>query len=142
MFNPTRSEVRLFFIEAWKKHRDGEIQTPLETIAIDWILEHPEFHGALEAGPAALEEDFTPERERANPYLHLAMHLSITEQLSIDQPAGIRAATLALAGRLDSLHAAHHAVMECLGQMLWIAQRNETEPDGQAYLECVRKKAG
>src|SRR3546814_14757910 len=30
MFNPSRDQVREFFLEAWRKHRDGEVLTPLE----------------------------------------------------------------------------------------------------------------
>lgn len=140
MFNPSREEVRRFFVEAWEKARTGSIVTPLETIALNWIAEHPEYHPMLGSGPAALEADFSPERGQTNPFLHLAMHLSITEQLSIDQPRGIRAATEKLARKLDSMHEAQHAVMECLGEMLWKAQRDGTPPDGEAYLLCVLRK--
>lgn len=38
MFNPSRDEVRRFFIETWRKQRAGEILTPLEAIAADWIV--------------------------------------------------------------------------------------------------------
>jgi hypothetical protein len=69
------------------------------------------------------------------------MHLSIAEQVSIDQPAGIRQAVQLLAARLGSLHAAHHEVMECLGDMLWASQRSSLPPDGHAYLEAVRQRA-
>jgi hypothetical protein len=50
------------------------------------------------------------------------MHLSISEQCSIDQPAGIRQAVELLAARRGDLHTAHHEVMDCLGQMLADAQ--------------------
>jgi hypothetical protein len=30
-------------------------------------------------------------------------------------------------------------MMECLGQALWQAQRDQTHPDEMAYLECLRK---
>jgi hypothetical protein len=61
--------------------------------------------------------------------------------VSIDQPAGIRQAHELLARRLGSTHAAQHEVMECLGRMLWEAQRGGTPPDGEAYVECVRRRA-
>jgi hypothetical protein len=70
------------------------------------------------------------------------MHLSIAEQVSIDQPPGIRAATQALAQRLGSEHDAHHQVMECLGEMIWNSQRSGMPPDGAAYIDCVRRRAG
>jgi hypothetical protein len=69
------------------------------------------------------------------------MHLSISEQCSIDQPRGIRQAVELLARRLDSLHEAHHATMECLGQMLWEAQRSGRPPDGDAYIAAVQRRA-
>ncbi|MGA2549879.1 MAG: DUF1841 family protein [Burkholderiaceae bacterium] len=142
MFNPTREEVRRFFIDAWSKSRAGTILSPIEAIAVDWIAEHPEYHSLLESASTALEEEYTPERERTNPFLHLSMHLSITEQISIDQPTGIRDAAHTLAQQLHSVHEAQHAVMDCLGEMLWTAQRNNVPPDGAAYVDCVKRKAG
>ncbi|MDY7506958.1 DUF1841 family protein [Ralstonia wenshanensis] len=141
MFNPSRDEVRQFFCGAWRKHRQAEILTPLEAMALDWMLQHPEYQDTLEAGEEALARDYTPESGQSNPFLHLSMHLSISEQVSVDQPRGIRAAYEALAQRLDSPHEAQHQVMECLGQMLWTAQRTGLPPDGDAYIECVRKRA-
>jgi hypothetical protein len=70
------------------------------------------------------------------------MHLSIQEQTSVDQPPGKRDACQALIMRLGSVHDAHHQIMECLGEMLWTAQRNGTPPDGEAYIRCIRQRAG
>lgn len=116
--------------------------TPIETLASLWIAEHPEYDAELGDEEAALAADYSVEGGRANPFLHLSMHLSISEQCSIDQPTGIRSAVEALAARLDSLHEAHHQVMECLGEMIWRSQRSSTPPDGEAYLDCVRRRAG
>jgi len=30
-------------------------------------------------------------------------------------------------------------MMECLGEVLWNAQRNGQEPDLSAYLDCLKK---
>ena len=140
MFNPSQADVRRFFCETFRKHRQQEILTPLEAIARDWIVQHPEYDATLADLDTALNADYTVEKGQSNPFLHLSMHLSIQEQVSIDQPPGIRAATTALAQRLGSLHDAHHQVMECLGEMLWDAQRSGLPPDGVAYVECVRKR--
>jgi hypothetical protein len=67
------------------------------------------------------------------------MHLSIAEQISINQPNGIRDAFQQLASRLGE-HEAHHQIMECLGEMLWISQRNGAPPDGESYVECIRRR--
>ena len=138
MFSPTQADVRAFFVDARRKRRERLVLTPLETIAADWIDAHPEYDDDLGAAAAAPAE---PQEGRENPFLHLSMHLSISEQLAIDQPPGIRQAHDLLARRLGSQHAAQHEVMECLGRMLWDAQRNGGAPDGEAYVECVRRRA-
>jgi len=140
MFNPSQEDVRRFFCAVFQKYCNNEVLTPLEAIARDWIAEHPEYHAELTDVEQALVADYSVEGGRANPFLHLSMHLSIEEQVSIDQPHGIRDAANALANRLGSKHAAHHEVMECLGQMIWNSQRNSAPPDGAAYVECVKRK--
>lgn len=141
MFTPSQHDVRQFFCDTWRKHRSNGILTPMEAIARDWIVQHPEYAAELEDMEHAMTADYSIERGQSNPFLHLAMHLSISEQLSIDQPPGIRAAYLALARRLDSEHEAQHQVMECLGQMLWESQRSGMPPDGEAYIACVTRRA-
>jgi len=139
MFNPSRDQVREFFIEAWRKHRAAEVLTPLESMALDWIIEHPEYHGDLEH-PEAMTADYPVEHGRTNPFLHLSMHLAIAEQLSIDHPRGIRAAYQKLVARSDA-HQAAHDIMECLGQVVWEAQRLGTPLDSDAYIELIRQRA-
>jgi len=141
MFNPSRDEVRRFFTETWRKQRAGEILTPLEAMAADRIVQHPEYHAELADADAATAQDYTPERGQSNPFLHLSMHLAISEQLSIDQPPGIRAAHAKLAARLGLAHDAPHAIMECLGETLWEAQRNNTPLDTDAYLARIERRA-
>lgn len=141
MFAPTQHDVRRFFCETFHKDRTGAPLTPLEAIASDWISQHPEYHGDLADAQAAVAASFEVEDGRTNPFLHLAMHLSISEQTGVDQPRGIRQAADLLARRLGSLHEAHHEVMECLGQMLWTSQRSGLPPDGEAYIDCVRRRA-
>jgi hypothetical protein len=142
MFNPTRDEVRRFFRDILARRRDGGVLTPLETIAGDWIEQHPEYFPALAPVPEGEPDPYAPREGAPNPFLHLSMHLSITEQLAIDQPPGIRAAVERLVRRTGSTHDAHHEVMECLGEMLWTAQRAGGTPDGAAYVQCVERRAG
>lgn len=141
MFNPSKDDVRRFFCEAWARQRRGEVLSPLESLAVSWIIEHPEYQADLDDLPSALARDYTVVGGRTNPFLHLSMHLSIEEQISIDQPPGIREAFDRLARRLDSRHAAMHEVMECLGEVIWRAQRDGAPLDGEAYLEAVRRRA-
>ena len=69
------------------------------------------------------------------------MHLAISEQLSIDQPPGIRAAHERRVARLGSIHEAHHAIMECLGETIWEAQRTNAPLDTDAYLARIERRA-
>jgi hypothetical protein len=142
MFAPGRDDVRRFFCETWRKRGAGELLTPIEAMALEWIDRHPEYHADLASVDEALAADYPPEAGRSNPFLHLSMHLAIDEQLSIDQPPGIRAAFDALAARTGSAHDAAHAAMECLGETLWEAQRNGTPPSNERYLGCLRARAG
>jgi hypothetical protein len=113
----------------------------METVAADWIAQHPEYHAELDNVEEAVARSYAVESGRTNPFLHLSMHLSISEQVSIDQPHGIKQAYELLAAKLGSAHDAQHEVMECLGQMMWESQRSGRPPDGHAYIDCVRRRA-
>jgi hypothetical protein len=141
MFQPSQHDVRQFFCETWRKQRDGLPLVAMEAVAAPWLLEHPEYQADLSDLDAALAAVYTVEDGRTNPFLHLSMHLSIAEQCSIDQPTGIRQAVALLAARRNSLHQAHHEVMECLGEMIWASQRSGLPPDGPAYIDAVRQRA-
>ncbi len=141
MFAPSQSDVRRFFCEAYRKQREGAPLTPMEVLASDWIALHPEYHAELENVDAALAARFDVDAGRTNPFLHLSMHLSISEQLGIDQPRGIKQAFDLLKAKRGSAHDAQHEVMECLGEMMWQSQRSGLPPDGERYIECVRRRA-
>lgn len=140
MFNPTRDQAREFLFDLWDKHRAGAALTPLESLALSVVFEHPEYHAVLDDRSRYLERDWKPEGGETNPFLHLQMHLAIEEQVSIDQPPGIRAAVEALARRHDDAHAARHDVMDCLAEMIWNVQRHGGAFDNAAYLDCLAKK--
>jgi len=136
MFTPSRDEVRRFFCSAWKKHQERLPLAGAEVTAADVAARHPEYHLLLSRPEAALQGEWTPEGGAMNPFLHLSMHLAIAEQLSIDQPPGIRAAFSRLVQRMDA-HAAEHVLLECLGEVLWSAQQRGGMPDSDRYLEKV-----
>ena len=141
MFNPTRDQARNFFIEAWRKYRARDVLTPMETIAAGIVALHGEYHVLLE-DPEAVGRDFAPEDGQINPFLHLSLHLAIEEQLSIDQPPGIRAAFEAACAHRGDRHEALHDALECLGEMLFNAQRSGNPPDGAAYVRSLRRRSG
>lgn len=140
MFNPSRDQVRQFFFDAWKKYRASESLTDLESIALQVMQMHPEYHYVLDAPEKYLEQEYFPEMGETNPFLHMSLHVSIHEQLSIDQPQGISAAYKALQMKHGEAHAAQHDVMDCLAETIWRAQREGSAPDGLAYVACLRAK--
>jgi hypothetical protein len=139
LMQPSQADVRRFFCEVYAKWQSQEPMNALETLTSQWIAEHPEHHPVLSDVDAALRnmEQVNPNAD--NPFLHLSMHLSISEQCSIDQPLGIRPAVEQLAHRLGSLHQAHHHTMDCLGRMIWESQQSGRMPDGNSYIDCVRR---
>lgn len=140
MFNPSRDQARQFFFDAWRKYRERGVLAGLESVAVDIILLHPEYHPVLEDPERYHDRDYQPEAGATNPFLHLSMHLAIEEQLSIDQPPGIKAEFMRLAAKHGDRHAACHAVMECLAETVWRAQRDGAAPDTPAYLDCLKRR--
>jgi hypothetical protein len=141
MFNPSREQVRQFFFESWRKYRQGEQMTALEGMALQVMLAHPEYHAVLNDPENYLEQEYFPEMGETNPFLHMSLHLSVLEQLSIDQPLGIVAAYRQLVGSLGE-HPAQHVVLDCLAETVWQAQRDGKPMDGTVYLELLRQAAG
>jgi hypothetical protein len=141
MFTPSQEDVRRFFCAVQAKQNSGQPMDALETLAGQWVAEHPEYQADLSDAEAAVARMYEVEAGKTNPFLHLSMHLSISEQCSIDQPRGIRQAVELLAARRQSLHDAHHEAMECLGTMIWESQRSGRPPDGQAYIDAIQRRA-
>jgi len=141
MFSPSQADVRRFFCSIYARARAGSALEAIETIASQWMDEHPEYAQDFADVDAALASMGEAQEGRTNPFLHLSMHLSISEQCSIDQPRGIRQAIELLTHKRDSLHQAHHEAMDCLGKMLWESQQAGRPPEGDAYIACVQRQA-
>ena len=140
MFTPSRDEARRFLVEAWRKHVAGEPASALEQMAAGIVALHPEYQPVLADPARSLGRDFHPEAGDINPFLHLSLHLAVAEQLSIDQPPGLRAQYERLCAVRGDRHAALHAVLECLGEVVWHAQRHGTAPDGALYIACLERQ--
>ena len=142
MFAPSRDEARRFFFDTWKKYGRSEALSALETVALRVITLHPEYQPLLDRPDQHLDRDYSPQDGQINPFLHLALHFAVEEQLAIDQPRGIRSHYQRLVTRSGSEHDAKHVVLECLGETIWQAQRHGTPPDEKIYLECLVRRSG
>ncbi len=134
----SRDEVRQVYLTVWKKMQQQSLLEPMEAIIADVIKLHPEYHALLDKDEFAKEQDFTPEDGQTNPFLHMGMHIAIREQATADRPPGIQPAYQKLRKK-KAPHDAEHSMIECLGQALWQVQRDNTMPDDNAYLACVKK---
>ena len=141
MFIQDRGTGRRFFFQVWRKYDQKDVSLdPLEELVLGVILEHPEYHHYLGNEEQVVDTDFVPEAGQSNPFLHMGMHIAIREQIGADRPVGISALYRRLLKKKSSAaHEVEHAMMECLGESLWIAQRNNTLPDELDYMECLKR---
>ena len=141
MFGQNREELRRFYQQVWEKRQAGAPIEGLELLVAQVIEQHPEYQDML-GDPEALERDFNVEDGQTNPFLHMGMHITLAEQLGSDRPAGIRTLHRKITLKTGDPHEAEHRMMECLGLILWEAQRAGKPPDEQAFLDCMHKLAG
>ena len=131
--------MRAYYRQVYQKALSGQSLQPLEELIADVIREHREYQHLFAGGAEVLEDDFTPEEGHINPWLHLGMHIALREQVGTDRPKGIADITRSLLLKHQDGHRVEHMMFECLGEALWTAQRNNTQPDDSAYLGCLEK---
>ena len=142
LYNPSRDQVRQFFFDTWAKFKQQSTLSDLEKIAIEVIQMHPEYHAILDAPDRYLNQQYFPEMGETNPFLHLSLHLSVIEQLSINQPIGITQVYDKLRVRHNDKHLAQHDLIDCLAETIWQAQRNNVPLDTTNYLNLLKQKVG
>ena len=138
MFTNDRTKMRRVFTEAWRKHQENQPMEQMEQVIANIIQQHPEYHKLMQDPDDALDKDFLPEGGQTNPFLHLSMHIALQEQISTNRPTGIAGLYQQITQQTGDPHETEHQLMECLGQMLWEAQRENRMPDEQAYLRSIR----
>ena len=136
IFGQDRGELRQMYASAWQKHCDKGVLSPLEMQIAQVVEDHPEYH---EAVTGDLEQDFSVEGGKTNPFLHMGLHLGIREQVATNRPAGIASAFQSLAAKIGDSHVAEHRMIDCLAETLWEAQRQNQAPDEAIYLEQLRQ---
>ncbi|MGC9458019.1 MAG: DUF1841 family protein [Halothiobacillaceae bacterium] len=137
MYGNDRNALRQRFIDAWEKGRSGRPLDPLETIIVDVVAMHPEYHALLDSGERALGRDWLPEDGETNPFLHLSMHVAVREMVLAGRPEGIGGEYKRLCDHFQDVMDAEHVIMEQLGEIMWQAQREGREPDQAAFMEAI-----
>lgn len=139
LFSNDRTELRQVFFNAWQKHTQSLPLEPMEQVIVNVVKLHPEYHAFFD-NPDNIDKDFSPEMGQVNPFLHLSMHISIHEQLTVNQPIGISDAFNQLLEKTRDPHEAEHVLMDCLGEMIWKAQRENSAPDEKLYFKCIQQQ--
>jgi len=142
LYNPSRDQARQFLFDAWKKFKVQVTLTDLEKIAVEVMQMHPEYHVILDAPERYMHEQYFPEMGTTNPFLHLSLHLSVIEQISINQPIGITKIYAQLQQKYGDSHLAQHEILDCLAETIWQAQRNNSGLDSEHYITLLEKKLG
>lgn len=136
----SRDQLRLAYAQAWAKHLARTPLAPLEAQIADVIEAHPEYQRIVADSGAAVGFEPNVGQARENPFLHMGLHLAVRDQLMVDRPPGIRDLKQQLQTRFGDAHRAEHALMEALGEELWMAQREGRTPDERQYLVLARRR--
>ena len=136
----SRDQLRQTYVQAWHKHLATSPLTPLESAIAEVILAHPEYQALVSDANLAVAFEPNALGGNENPFLHMALHLAVRDQVSIDRPPGVRGLHKLLQARHGDPHGAEHALMEALGETLWQAQRNGRPPDEAHYLALARQR--
>jgi len=136
LYSQDRTQQRKFLAKSWQKFNNKETLEPLEKQLASIIQIHPEYHGLIKNAHA----DYFPEQGEVNPFLHINLHLALRDQLSIDQPPGIKEAYDKLLSKHQDTHVVEHLMMDCIAEMIFSAQNNNTQMDQQAYFKCIQNQ--
>lgn len=140
LYNPSRDQARQFLFDAWAKFKQQAPLTDLEKIAVEVMQMHPEYHAILEAPERYMQQQYFPEMGETNPFLHLSLHLSVIEQIAINQPIGIKGIYEQLKQKHNEQHLAQHDILDCLAETIWQSQRNNTPLDSAHYLSLLQQR--
>ena len=140
LYNPSRDQARQFLFDAWAKFKQQAPLTDLEKIAAEVMQMHPEYHPILDAPARHMQQQYFPEMGETNPFLHLSLHLSVIEQIAINQPIGIKSIYEQLKKKHQDQHQAQHDILDCLAETIWQSQRNNTPLDSAHYLGLLQQR--
>lgn len=138
IYGADRGAYRQIYFDAWKKFIEKQVLTDIEKQIAEVIQLHPEYHYLFENDERYKEQDFFPELGETNPFLHLSLHLTILEQLSVDLPKGIRSLYAKLQSKLKDSHEVEHLLINCLIEELWQAQAAHREFSSENYMQLIQ----
>lgn len=138
--NLQQNDVRIFFFEVYDKYIKQQPLFGIELIALEVMQQHQEYIPIIKQKDKYLNYQWLPESGETNPFLHMSMHISIKEQVSINQPIGIVNYYNQLLHKYQEQMVVEHHIMDCLAEMIWYAQKNQCPFDTNIYFNCLIDK--
>jgi hypothetical protein len=135
VFTSDRSKQRQYLKQAWEKYTRQDQLEPLELQLAKIVEKHPEYHDLIKN----LDSEYFPEQGNTNPFLHINLHLTLQDQLTMDQPKGIRGIHNKLLVKIKDGHEVEHMMMEHIAEMIFNAQKNNTAFDLDGYIIALKK---
>ena len=135
MFSSDRSAQRKFLAKSWEKYKTNQILEPLELQLANIIAKHPEYQEIINN----LDTEYFPEQGRINPFLHINLHLSLQDQLDLDQPKGVKEIYNSLLKKNKDTHQVEHIMMEHIAEMIFMSQKNNKQMDQEQYLRSLKE---
>ena len=133
MFSQDRKKQREFLAKSWQKYTSNKPLEPLEKQLVSIIEIHPEYHDLI----GNIESEYFPEQGEVNPFLHINLHLALRDQLTLNEPKCVKKVHQKLIKRYKDSHEVEHLMMECIAEMIYISQKNNTAMDQESYLNCI-----
>lgn len=138
-YGNTVQDTRQLFFLSWRKYCQNQPLLPLEKQIVEVVSAHPEYHALLETTSSLHDQAYFPELGATNPFLHMGLHLAIRDQVATNRPLGIKNVYLELTKQYEDPLVVEHMLMDYLAECLWQAQRNQTMPDENHYLQACRQ---
>ena len=135
MFTSDRSKQRQYLKQAWGKYTKQEQLEPLELQLAKIVEKHPEYQNLINN----LNSEYFPEQGSVNPFLHINLHLTLQDQLAMDQPKGIRGIHNKLLVKIKDEHEVEHLMMELIAEMIFNAQKNKAAFDLDGYINALKE---
>ena len=134
MFTSNRSKQRQYLKQAWEKYTSQEQLEPLELQLSKIVEQHPEYQNLIKN----LDSEYFPEQGNTNPFLHINLHLTLQDQITMDQPKGIKKIHSQLLLKIKDAHEVEHMMMEHIAEMIFNAQKNNAAFDLDGYIKALK----
>ena len=107
MFSQDRKQQREFLANSWQKYTSNKPLEPLEEQLVSIIKIHPEYQTIIDN----IDSEYFHELGEVNPFLHINLHSALRDQLSLNQPKGVKEVHQKLFNHYKDSHEVEHLMI-------------------------------